>query len=123
MARANQLQKIKPNTMTNTQTQTKKTQKVRFYKFSTSATETPPFYIDDPKGFLLSKYTKQNRFNNDNLTKYGIYKRAGWLYDLKPYLKKYVVKQYDQWSESYAPNKTILRNVTYGTIQNIIEIK
>jgi hypothetical protein len=106
-----------------TQTQQETTQKVRFYKFSTFATETPPFYIDDPKDFLLSKYTKNNMFNNDNLTKYGIYKMSGWIYDLKPYLRKYIIKQYDQWSECYAPNKTMLRNVTYGTIQKIIEIK
>lgn len=116
---ARNYKQIKPNTMTNTQTQ----QKIRFYKFSTCATEMPPFYIDDPKEFLLSKFSKENRFNNDNLSSYGIYKRAGWLYDFKPYLKKYLIKQYDQWNERYAPNKTMLRNATYGAIQNIIEIK
>jgi hypothetical protein len=38
-------------------------------------------------------------------------------------LKKYIYKQYGQWSEAYAPNKTLLRQVTYGRIDKIIELK
>lgn len=61
--------------------------------------------------------------NNDNLIRYGVYKLMGYRYDFKPYLKKYLYKQYGEWREAYAPNKTLLRKVIYGTINQIIELK
>ena len=60
--------------------------------------------------------------NNDNLIKYGYYKLMGYRYDFTPYLKKYLYKQYGQWTEAYAPNKTLLRRVIYGKIDRIIEL-
>jgi hypothetical protein len=58
----------------------------------------------------------------DNLKNYGHIKNMGYLYNAKDYLKKYLVKQYGQWSEYYAPNKTLLRKSTFGRIDKIIEI-
>ena len=71
--------------------------------------------------FLKSAYV---RFftSNDNLIRYGCYKLMGYKYDFKPYLKKYLYKQYDNWHEAYAPNKTMLRQVIYGHIDKIIEL-
>jgi hypothetical protein len=60
--------------------------------------------------------------NNDNLLRYGIYKLMGYAYDFKPYLKLYLYKQYGNWNESYAPNKTLLRQAIYGKIDKIIEL-
>lgn len=60
--------------------------------------------------------------NNNNLISYGVYKCMGYLFDFRPYLKKYLYKQYGEWNEAYAPNKTLLRRVIYGTIDKIVEI-
>ena len=78
--------------------------------------------IENPKEFLRRAYV---RFftNNDNLLKYGCYKVGGYKYDFKPYLKLYLYNQYGQWYESYAPNKTLLRQAIYGRIDKIIELK
>lgn len=46
----------------------------------------------------------------------------GWNYDFTAHLKHYVYKQYDQWFEAYAPNKTALRRAIHGRIQKIISI-
>lgn len=72
--------------------------------------------------FLDKAYTRFYT-NNQNLINYGYYKLMGYKYDFKPYLKKYLYKQYDSWCEAYAPNKTKLRSVIFGKIDKIIELK
>lgn len=97
-------------------------QNLQIWKFSETATDNPTISIDNPKEFLKSKYTNGFNFGIDNLQKSGIYRLRGWAYNFRPYLKKYVVKQYDQWHEYYAPNKTSLRTILYGRIDKIQEI-
>ena len=46
----------------------------------------------------------------------------GWRFDFSDVLKKYVVKQYAHWAEYYAPDKTSLRSVLLGRIEEIVEI-
>ena len=46
----------------------------------------------------------------------------GYAYDFTPFLKRYVVSQYGRWYEYYGFNKTLLRKMIYGAIQEIIEI-
>jgi hypothetical protein len=53
----------------------------------------------------------------------GIYKYMGWQYDFREYLTRYVVRQYGNWRDYYAPNKTILRKVLGSGITKIIEFK
>ena len=57
-----------------------------------------------------------------NLQSVGTMLWAGWSYDFKPFLKKYLYKQYGSWVECYAPNKTLLRKSVYGRIDQIVEI-
>lgn len=71
--------------------------------------------------FLRDAYVRYYT-NNSNLISYGCYKLMGYEYDFKPYLKKYLYKQYGIWTEAYAPNKTLLRKVIYGSIDKIVEI-
>jgi hypothetical protein len=97
-------------------------QKIQMWKFSNTATENPTMSIDNPKEFLKTKYTNGCVFGIDNLQKNGVFRLMGWAYDFRPYLKRYVVKQYDQWQEYYAPNKTSLRAILYGRIDKIQEI-
>ena len=46
----------------------------------------------------------------------------GWRFDFIDVLKKYLVNQYGQWAEYYAPDRTSLRNYLYGSINQIVEI-
>ncbi|WP_286846614.1 hypothetical protein [Proteiniphilum sp. UBA5463] len=72
--------------------------------------------------FLDRAYTRFYT-NNQNIINFGYYKLMGYKYDFKPYLKKYLYKQYGSWREAYAPNKTKLRGVVFGKIDRIIELK
>ena len=47
----------------------------------------------------------------------------GYRFDFRDVLHKYLVNQYGQWNEYYAPDKTSLRNTLYGRINQIVEIK
>ena len=46
----------------------------------------------------------------------------GYRFDFFDVLKKYLVKQYGQWAEYYAPDRTSLRKHLYGRIKQIVEI-
>ena len=95
-------------------------QTVQAYKFSTTAQATPPITIENPIEFLKEKiFSGHHAFGLDNIQRYGTYKLGGWAYDLRPYLKRILVKQYGSWSEYYAPNKTMLRSVIYGKIDRM----
>lgn len=47
----------------------------------------------------------------------------GYRFDFSDVLRKFLVNQYGQWSEYYAPDKTSLRNTLYGTVNQIVEIQ
>lgn len=46
----------------------------------------------------------------------------GYRFDFLDVLKKYLVNQYGQWAEYYAPDRTSLRKYLYGRINQIVEI-
>ena len=46
----------------------------------------------------------------------------GYRFDFFDVLKKYLVKQYGQWADYYAPDRTSLRKFLYGRINQIVEI-
>lgn len=46
----------------------------------------------------------------------------GYRFGFDDILKTYVVKQYDSWQEYSAPDKTSLRSIIYGRIDQIAEI-
>jgi len=71
---------------------------------------------------FLDRAYQRHYTNNNNLLNYGNYKCMGYLFDFKPYLKKFLYKQYGEWSEVYAPNKTTLRKIIYGKIDKIVEL-
>jgi hypothetical protein len=71
---------------------------------------------------LIKIYEIRHHLFLSNLQYHGYIKNMGYLYDLKNYLKKYIVKQYGSWHEYYAPNKTLLRKSIYGRIDTIIEV-
>ena len=77
--------------------------------------------ISDAKEFLKKAYVRFYT-NNQNIIQFGRYKLMGYKYDFTPFLKKYLYKQYGQWQEAFAPNKTALRTVIGGRIDKIVEI-
>jgi hypothetical protein len=46
----------------------------------------------------------------------------GWLFGFKDFLKRYIINQYGSWFEYYAFDKTALRHVVCGRIDEIIEV-
>ncbi len=46
----------------------------------------------------------------------------GYRFGFEDVLKTYVVKQYGNWTEYNAPDKTSLRSIVYGRIDQIAEI-
>ena len=79
--------------------------------------------IQNANEFLKSKYTKGCIFGREELQSTGTYKLMGYRYNFRDYLNRYIVKQYGQYHQVYAPNKTLLRQSTYGRIDEIIETK
>lgn len=71
--------------------------------------------------FLKRAYVRFST-NNDNLIRYGYYRLMGYQYNFRPHLKKFLYKQYGDWQEAYAPNKTALRKAVYGRIDKIVEL-
>lgn len=78
----------------------------------------------------LNKGEKMNRAEKnwlaENVRSNSYFRTAvplmGYRFDFSDVLKKFVVKQYDHWFEYYAPDKTSLRSVLYGRIDQIVEI-
>ncbi len=72
-------------------------------------------------GERLTREEKDNIVSS-MLFKNGYIKLGGWCFSFTPYMKTYLVKQYDRWEEYKAFDKTSLRKILYGTTQKIVEI-
>lgn len=98
---------------------------IQAWKFNPDAGEKPgqmPETHVEAIAWLRAKYQDGGyQFGLDNLTRSGVYKLLGWNFNFRPYLKRYVYEQYGQWSQAYAPNRTLLRKVVHGRIDQILE--
>lgn len=78
----------------------------------------------------LDKGEKMNRAEKNWLAeavnRNAYFKRAvplqGYRFGFEDVLKTYVVKQYGSWAEYNAPDKTSLKTIVYGRIDQIAEI-
>lgn len=78
----------------------------------------------------LNKGEKMNRAEKnwiaEAVNRNAYFKRAvplqGYRFGFEDFLKTYVVKQYGSWHEYNAPDKTSLRSIVYGRIDQIAEI-
>jgi hypothetical protein len=93
---------------------------MRIYNFTGEALEEDKLKIDSVEKFLDDAY---NRWTTNDMFYKGTYKCMGWLYDFRPHLKRYVVKQNGMWHECYCINKKLVRKNFYTTIDEIVEIK
>lgn len=88
------------------------------YKFTETDKPQPEVSIDE----LKRKYEIRGAFGIENLMNEGRYKLLGWAFDVREEFPKFLYKQYGQWHEAYAPNKTALRRAVYGRIERIINL-
>jgi hypothetical protein len=113
------LDKFKINTAYKKQKQNKMEITIKGYAFVDHVDNT----IQNEKHFNLSIiYSSTRHTFLNNLQQYGYIKIMGYLYNAKPYLKKYIVNQYGSWQQYYAPNKTLLRKSIYGRIDKIVQV-
>lgn len=70
--------------------------------------------------YIKDKMQNRFAFGIDNLTSQGIYKLQGYIYDCRPFLKRYVYKRYNTWHEAYALNKTNLKKLQGYNITEIL---
>ena len=105
--------------------------RVRCYRFIDTASEQPPENCQEAK--LMEKINGGGRLNRaeknyitEAVSKNGYSRHGipllGWMYDFSPVLKRYLLKQYGQWYELYAVDKTALRYTVCGRICEIVEI-
>ena len=72
----------------------------------------------------LSDFFEQYKYCLDfvYLSSQGILTLSGICYDFRAFLKRILVKQYGQWCEYYAPNKTKLKRALDGPIEEMVYI-
>lgn len=78
----------------------------------------------------LNNGEKMNRQEKNWLTEQvnhnSYFKRGvplqGWRFDFSDVLRAFVVNQYGHWAEYNATDKTALRNMLYGRIDQIVEV-
>lgn len=100
-------------------------ERVTGWKFSPTATDNRPSLLDNYNNvaeFLAAKFTRGMIFGLDKLHSFGMYKIAGWQFDFRPFLRRFVVEQNGHWQAYYAPNKSALRKSLYGRLETIVEI-
>lgn len=93
---------------------------LRVVDFTGRAQEKHRLDITDPKAFLERQFSSSYLPEIGNT---GVYRNMGWLYDFRPYLNRYVVCQYNSWQAYYCLNKTLLRKLLRGRVQEIVQIK
>ncbi len=79
----------------------------------------------------INKGEKMNRAEKnwlaESVNRNAFFKKAiplqGYRFGFEDVLKTYIVKQYDNWTEYNAPDRTSLRSIVYGRIDQIAEIK
>ena len=90
--------------------------------------------LQNAKDYLLrEKLNKSDKLSRaeknwlaEAVNRNAYFKRAvplmGYRFGFEDILKTYVVKQYGSWAEYNAPDKTSLRSIVYGRIDQIAEI-
>lgn len=92
---------------------------LRVFNFTGLAKEEHRLNISDPESFLKNQFSLSYL---PTISYTGIYRNAGWAYDFRPYLNRYVVCQYNNWQAYYCLNKTLLRKLIRGRVQEIVQI-
>lgn len=77
------------------------------------------------KGEKMSRAEKN--WLAESVNRNAFFKKAiplqGYRFGFEDVLKTYIVKQYGNWTEYNAPDRTSLKSIVYGRIDQIAEIK
>jgi len=77
--------------------------------------------LENPTQWLEKKLSDAYNFGVDNITRDGVYRLQAIAYDFRPFLRRFVYKQHGSWSEMWAINKTNLRKLVHGRIDQILD--
>jgi hypothetical protein len=95
---------------------------MEYFKFNQKAPDfdKSPYDLE----YVINQY-KTGGYSDalQSLISSGCIMSGGWCFNFTMDLRHFVFKQYGQWSEGYAPNKTLLRKAVHGRIDKIVEIK
>lgn len=75
-----------------------------------------------PTEFLKEKYEKPFNFGIENLARNGFYRIAGWSFNFRPFLCRYVYRQRDHWYCGFAPTKALLRKSCPTRIDEVYQV-
>lgn len=96
---------------------------VSAYKFNAAAGDRPRFKEHvKVEGWLKGVYNGKYHSSLHDLRHYGYYHLHGWAFNLRPHLRRFLIRQRYEWQEVWAPSRTTLRKTTYGRIHEIHEI-
>lgn len=94
------------------------------WKFAdTAEDELKWYYMDKSVHEFLKMQFSGGTGQSMDLRKNGIMKIRGWCVDFRDFLNLYWYKQYGRIYEAYAPDKTRLRNGSYGRIDKILVVE
>ena len=77
--------------------------------------------IETTFGWFFGTFSENHLFNIALISLF-FGEPMGYRFDFSDVVKKYLVKQYRQWSEYFAADKTSLRANLHGSITQILEI-
>lgn len=77
--------------------------------------------IENPEQFLKETLSNRFTFGAVEIMDSGVYRLLGFRYDLRPWLKRFVYKQYGRWQDIYAIDRTNLRKLVSGKIDKILD--
>lgn len=94
---------------------------MKFWKFNHELEAKEPSYIPTFEE-VKNNYNDGYHLNFWNLFTHGIYRYAGWAFDFRDELKKFVVKTKDgDLYERWAPNRTLLRKCMHTRLAYILD--
>ena len=100
---------------------------MKYYRFTTWPPRSLEEVMRDKIPSAMLEYDNGNKkpFRDlEIVTREDFYKIGGWMFDLKPYLKRYWVKEkYYGIQEYFAVNKTAIRKELKSRCIKIIEVK
>lgn len=94
---------------------------MKYWKFNKDVQAAQPSYIPTFED-VKSEFTPGYHCHFFDLTTSGILRAAGWAFDFRDELKKFVVKTKDgDLYERWAPNRTILRKSIHTHLKYILD--
>ena len=98
--------------------------KLESRRISKTAAITPPEILNGstPENWLSFSF-RYGGIGMTNVRQSGVYRRDGWEFNFRPFLKQFLFSQRGSCYTAWAKNRTNLRNSTVGKIKIIQELE